>query len=635
MSNIKITPTSPLAQSKDLLSDNIAKLQQLFPEAFTEGKIDFEALQNLLGDHVEDKEERYNFTWAGKQQAMREAQKMSRGTLRPAKSDSVDWDTTQNLYIEGDNLEVLKLLQKSYHSKVKMIYIDPPYNTGKDFVYKDNYKDNLQNYKEITGQVGEDGARLSTNSDTAGRYHSNWLNMMYPRLKLARNLLKEDGVIFISIDDNEVTNLRRVCDEIFGEDNFVANVIWERAFSPKNDAKYISENHDHVVIYSKSKENFVCGRLERSAESLSRYKNPDNDLRGKWTSGDLSVKTYNESYDYQIKTPSGKFVNPPHGSCWRVSKERFAELVSEDRIWFGANGDNVPRLKRFLSDVQDGVVPISIWSNKEVGHNQEGRQELKATFDGQGFFDGPKPVRLLRRVFKVANISKSDLILDFFSGSATTAHATMQLNAEDGGKRKFIMVQLPEPTPEKSEARKAGYETICEIGKERIRRAGQKIKEENPIATAKLDTGFKVLKLDSSNIKSWDPNYEELGNSLFDAVDNIKEDRTNADLAYEVLLKYGLDLTLPIHEVDLNGHKLFDVGMGALLLCMEKNIDSNLINSIVKYAEDNSLIEDEQAEKIKRNCRVIFRDTGFIDDTVKANALKDFERIGITEVRSI
>ena len=405
------------------------------------------------------------------------SQTPSTGTLRPCKEESENWDTTQNLYIEGDNLEVLKLLQKSYHNKVKLIYIDPPYNTGKEFVYPDDYTDNIQNYLEITRQVDGEGNNISTNKETSGRYHTDWLNMMYPRLRLARNLLRPDGVIFISIDDNEVHNLRKICDEIFGEDNFIANIIWERAYAPVNLKKHFSENHDYVLCYAKSIDNLVCNGLRRSDEANERYQNPDNDRRGPWMSDNLSVGPVIPEKVYEIITPSGRKVRPPEGRCWALTKERFIEFVEDNRIWFGETGDNVPRIKRFLGEVKDTVTPLTIWKYIEVGHSQDAKQKLKELFDGQAYFDYPKSVDLIKRMLELYADSDS-IVLDFFSGSSTTAHAVMQLNAEDGGNRKFIMAQLPEPTDEKSEAYNAGYKNVCEIGKERIRRAGAQIKQE-------------------------------------------------------------------------------------------------------------------------------------------------------------
>ncbi|MBP8791514.1 MAG: site-specific DNA-methyltransferase [Breznakibacter sp.] len=627
-------------KTMDIVAENVGKLKELFPEAFTEGKVDFDALKEVLGTFVDDRDERYSFTWNGKSKARMIAQTPSTGTLRPCKEESVDWDTTQNIFIEGDNLEVLKLLQKSYHKKVKMIYIDPPYNTGKDFVYKDNFKDNIKNYKEITGQVDGEGRNLSNNPETSGRYHTDWLNMMYPRLKLARNLLKDDGVIFISIDDNEVSNIRKMCDEIFGEENFVANVIWEKKFSPQNDAKWLSDNHDHIVIYSKIKETWRPCKLPRTDEVNSRFTNPDNDPRGPWASSDMTVKTYNANCDYPIITPSGKTINPTQGRCWAISKEKFVELVADDQVWFGKDGDNVPRFKSFLSNM-DGLVPLTIWKYSEVGHNQESRQELKALFDDRGYFDGPKPVRLLSRVIHIANTQEDDIILDFFCGSATTAHAVMQFNRDNSGNRKFIMVQLPEPCEEKTESFKDGYKTIAEISKERIRRAAAKIKEENPEYDG--DLGFKVFKLDSTNIKPWEVDFDMTERTLEDFISNIKTDRREDDVLYEILLKYGLNLTLPIDEWIIDNGKLimrdenhsqlstvnsqlvYSIGMGALIICLSDAISLEVVEGIAE-------LKDELNPEIMR---VVFKDSGFKDDVVKTNAVQILKQAGIVDVRSL
>lgn len=594
---------------------NMEKLKSVFPECFAEGKLDIDKLLSLCGEYIDNDFEKYKFEWKGKAECLRLAQKRSTGTLRPCPEESVNWDTTKNLYIEGDNLEVLKLLQTAYYRKVKMIYIDPPYNTGNDFVYEDDFADPLARYKEVTQQT------TKSNPETMGRFHTKWLNMMYPRLRLAANLLRDDGVIFISIDDNEVTNLRKICDEVFGEENFVAQLIWERAFSPKNDAKYVSNSHDYVLMYARNISDFKIGQLDRSEEAESRYKNPDNDPRGKWTSGDLSVKTYNASSDYEIITPSGRKVLPPHGACWRVSKERFNELVDDNRIWFGENGDNVPRLKRFLSEIKEGIVPTSILFYKDVGHSQEGRQELKKIFDDKGYFDGPKPVRLIRRLLTMANTDDDSIILDFFSGSATTAHAVMQLNAEDGGNRQFIMVQLPEVCDEKSEAYKAGYKNICEIGKERIRRAGKKILEENNQMTLEdkeqLDIGFKVFKLDSSNLKTWDntPVTAEQMDLLYERMNNmihrVKSDRSDLDMVSEIMLKLGVPLTYSITAVEINGKTAYSIGEDSLLLiCLALDVQPEDVEQMAEYAPAKLIISRES----------------FVDDTAMANAhyiLKD------------
>jgi len=619
-------------KSLDIVSENVEKLKELFPEAFSEGKIDFVKLQEELGEFTDKENERYNFTWNGKQEAKRIAQTPSTGTLRPSKEDSKNWETTQNLYIEGDNLEVLKLLQKSYHKKVKMIYIDPPYNTGKDFVYKDNFKDNIKNYMEQTGQVDSDGNRLSTNSDTNGRYHSDWLSMMYPRLKLARNLLKDDGVIFISIDDNEVANLRKLCDEVFGEDNYIQEIIWEKKFSPQNDAKYFSLNHEQILCYAKNKILFERNLLPMTEEQISRYRNLDNDSRGVWQSGDLSVATYNREYDFPITRPNGTIVNPPSGRCWRTSKNKFSELMNDNRVWFGSDGNGVPRIKRFLSESQQGKVPISIFGYKEVGHTQEASKEVKAIFNDRKYFDYPKPVKLLKQILYIGS-NKNDIILDFFSGSATIAHAVMKLNSEDNGHRKYICVQLPEETGEKSDACSDGYKNICEIGKERIRRAGEKIITDNPDKDlSNLDIGFKVYKLDSSNIKEWDSDFDNLEANLLDSVDNIKSDRTSEDLLYEILLKQGLDLTLPIEKLTIVGKTIYNIGFGALIVCLDDNITITVVEAIAEFIKEQVVYDEE---KKKRHARVVFKDKSFADTNVKTNAIQVLKQFDIDEVVSV
>ena len=576
---------------------------------------------------LDTSKERYSLTWNGKSEARQIAQEVSTGTLRPAKEESKNWDNTENIYIEGDNLEVLKLLQKSYHGKIKMIYIDPPYNTGKDFVYKDNFTDNIENYKKVTGQVSEEGTKLTTNTDTDGRYHSNWLNMMYPRLKLARNLLTDDGVIFISIDDNEQANLKKLCDEIFGEENFIAQIVWERAYAPVNLKKHFSESHDYIVCYSKNINLSINNGLKRSEEADNRYLNPDNDPRGVWQSDNFSVGPAVESNIYKIVSPSGRENYPPNGRSWRVSEEKFKEMLLDNRVWFGEDGNGVPRQKRFLSEVKNSITPMTIWKYIEVGHSQDATKKLKELFDEVHVFDYSKTVELIKRCIELYTV-QDDIVLDFFSGSATTAHSVMQLNAEDGGTRKYIMVQLPELCDEDSEAYKAGYKNICEIGKERIRRAGEKIKldESLPLENReKLDVGFKVFKLDSTNIKEWDTDTENLQQSLLDSIENIKRDRNTLDVLYEILLKYGLDLNIPIEE----NKDFYSIGGGSLLVSLNKEINNEVINSICE--------EYKKLQEIDKDFKttVILRDNSFKDDEVKTNAIKKLEQVGISEIRSI
>ena len=604
-------------QSSNGVEDNIMKIAQLFPDCVTEtvdernGQpkhlIDFEKLkQNLSDSVISERAERYQFTWPDKSKAILLANSPINATLRPCREDSVDFDNTQNLYIEGDNLDVLKCLKETYLHKVKMIYIDPPYNTGNDFVYEDDFAQSSEEYLANSGQFDEQGNRMFTNAESNGRFHTDWLNMIYPRLKVARDLLTDDGVIFISIDDNEVENLRKVCDEVFGEQNFIATLIWERAFAPKNDAKFISSSHDYIVMCAKRIENFKIGRLERTQEANARYSNPDNDPRGVWTSGDMLVKTYNKSCDYPITTPSGKIVNPVPGRCWRFSEESFLEKVKDNRIWFGPEGNGVPRVKRFLSELKfEGMAPTSILFHKEVGHSQEGSKEVTALFGDKGVFDGPKPVRLLQRLLTLANLDDNSIILDFFSGSASTAHAVMKMNAEKQKHCPFIMVQLPEHISEKK--KEQGYETVCEIGKERIRRAGKKIKEESPLTTQDLDTGFRVLKLDSTNMQDIYYSPKDISQAdLFSQVDNVKPDRTGEDLLFQVMLELGATLDSKIETTTIAGKTIYNVAEGYLVACFDPDVTDEVVKAIAQmqpaYAvlRDTSMKDDSTATNFEQ-----------------------------------
>lgn len=613
-------------QSSNGVEDNIMKIAQLFPDCVTEtvdersGQpkhlIDFEKLKQNLSDSVmSERAERYQFTWPDKSKAILLANFPVNATLRPCREDSVDFDNTQNLYIEGDNLDVLKCLKETYLHKVKMIYIDPPYNTGNDFVYEDDFAQSSEEYLANSGQFDEQGNRMFTNAESNGRFHTDWLNMIYPRLKVARDLLTDDGVIFISIDDNEVENLRKVCDEVFGEQNFIATLIWERAFAPKNDAKFISSSHDYIVMCAKRIENFKIGRLERTQEANARYSNPDNDPRGVWTSGDMLVKTYNKSCDYPITTPSGKIVNPVPGRCWRFSEESFLEKVKDNRIWFGPEGNGVPRVKRFLSELKfEGMAPTSILFHKEVGHSQEGSKEVTALFGDKGVFDGPKPVRLLQRLLTLANLDDNSIILDFFSGSASTAHAVMKMNAEKQKHCPFIMVQLPEHISEKK--KEQGYETVCEIGKERIRRAGKKIKEESPLTTQDLDTGFRVLKLDSTNMQDIYYSPKDISQAdLFLQVDNVKPDRTGEDLLFQVMLELGATLDSKIETTTVAGKTIYNVAEGYLVACFDPDVTDDVVKAIAQmqpaYAvlRDTSMKDDSTATNFEQIFKTYSPDT--------------------------
>ncbi len=608
-------------ESVDMTAQNIDKIGALFPNCITEtvdknGKpkkaINFKLLRQMLSGDVVDGDEAYEFTWVGKKASIVEANKPIRKTLRPCKEESVNWDTTENLYIEGDNLEVLKLLQESYLNKVKMIYIDPPYNTGNDFIYQDDFKIGSEEYLEQLGTYDEEENRLFRNTDTNGRFHSDWCSMIYSRLLLARNLLKDDGVIFISIDDHEQDNLKKCCDEAFGAKNFIAQLVWERAYAPKNDAKYISNSHDYVLMYARNIDNFVIGRLPRTEEANARYQNPDNDPRGVWKPSDMSVKTYNASCDYPITAPSGRVIEPPAGRCWSLSKNAFLERLQDNRIYFGVDGNSVPCMKRFLTELKyDGMAPTSIMFYKDVGHSQEGAKEVTKMFEA-GVFDGPKPVRLLNRLLILANLKSDDIVLDFFSGSSTTAHAVMQKNAEDNSHRKYIMVQLPEETDEKGTAYKAGYSNICEVAKERIRRAGTKIKEESPLTTQDLDIGFRVLKLDESNMNDVYYSADEYQQNMLSMLEsNVKSDRTDLDLLFGCLLEWGLPLSLPYSSENIEGCTVHNYNDGDLIACFDESIPDSVIKEIAR----------------RQPLRAVFRDSSFASSPSKINVGEIFKML--------
>lgn len=645
--------------SKDKTQENFEILQKLFPNAVTEtitgydedGKaiveraIDKDVLQQEINATVvEGRDERYQFTWPDKKRAIVSANAPINKTLRPCREESVDFDNTENLYIEGDNLEVLKLLQETYLGKIKMIYIDPPYNTGHDFVYNDKFSVSPDEWDEMSGELDEYGNRLTQNTESNGRFHTDWLNMIYPRLKIARDLLTDDGVVFISADDSEQANMKKLCNEVFGEQNYISQVVWERAFSPINLKKHFSESHDYIICYAKNIIEANCNGLPRNDEANNRYSNPDNDPRGAWTSGDLSVGPRVENRVYEITIPSGRKILPPSGYCWRLDKQTFEKYVKDNRIWFG-NGDTVPRIKRFLSEVKSGITPMTIWKYSEVGHSQDATKRLKDLFDGKALFDYPKPVDLIRRCIQLYS-DKDSIILDFFSGSATTAHAVMKQNFQDvfdskKGKRKFIMVQLPEKTDEKSEAYKAGYKNICEIGKERIRRAGkneylsvtgtaggslrwnEKRKEElgdDYFSPSNVDIGFRVLKLDSSNMKDVYYNPADFSKNLLDTtIDNIKDDRTAEDLLFQVMLDLGVLLSSKIEETEVAGKKIFNVADGFLIACFDNDVNEEVITAVAK----------------QNPIYFVMRDSSLSTDTTATNFDQIFETYSPTTVRRV
>lgn len=614
----------------DITAENITKITQLFPGVVAEGKVNFDLLRTLLGDEVYG-DEAYEFTWVGKRAAIAEAGRPIRKTLRPCKEGSKNWDTTENLYVEGDNLDVLKLLQESYLGKVKMIYIDPPYNTGNDFVYRDNFTRNKGEYDEDAGVYDDEGDRLFRNTESNGRFHSDWCIMMYPRLLLARNLLQDDGVIFISIDDNEVAQLRKICDEVFGESNFVAQIPWIKRVSPANDSKWYSGDHEYVVIYCKYKEHWHPKKTQRTEKHNSYYKNPDNDPRGPWNS---AAYTCNKSRSerpnlyYPIINPNtGEKIYPNENAVWAYSYETYLDDVKNGLLYWGVDGKSKsPRRKKFLSEAEP-VVPRSYWHYSEVGSTQTATTELRDLFDGAAF-PYPKPVGLLSKIIYQAT-NNCDIILDFFSGSATTAHAVMQLNAEDGGKRKFIMVQLPEVCDEKSEAAKAGYANICEIGKERIRRAGEKIKAEAGMTAQDLDIGFRVLKLDSTNMR--DVYYaagEYTQDMLSGLEDNIKDDRNDMDLLYACLLDWGLPLSMPHTQEQIDGFTVHTYNDGDLIACFDKDVSDEILMEIARCCGS--------PEREGLATRAVFRDLSFANSPAKINVEEIFKLLAPnTSVRVI
>jgi len=605
-------------KSTDLTQVNIDKIAELFPNVITEARdeqgkikraVDFDLLRQELSDVlVEGDKERYQLTWPGKKEAIFTANLPVDKTLRPVKEESIGWDTTQNMYIEGDNLEVLKLLQESYLNKVKCIYIDPPYNTGKDFIYKDDFRESPEEYLEESGQIDDKGNRLIQNTESNGRFHSDWLTMQYSRLKVAKNLLRDDGVIFISIDDKEMHNLRKLCDEIFGSGNFIASIVWEKIHTRKNSAKYFSESHDYILCYAKNKVNdsndvgWVRKLLRR--EDSSMYTNPDDDPKGPWKPDPIYANNPYDA-DYEIIKPNGVILKKPQGKYWRYSKQTIDKAIIENRILWGKD-ESYPTLKRYLSEVQDGLVPITLFSRDFAGDNAYGNNELKALMGNDKLFSYPKPTKLIKRLLEITVESK-DLVLDFYSGSASAAHAILEYNAENNLDVRFIMVQLPESIDDSSDAYKAGYKNICEIGKERIRRAAKKIKEETG---ADIDYGFRVYRVDSSNMKDVYYTPDKLGQlNLDDVTSNIKEDRTGEDLLIQVMLECGLELSLPMESKDIEGKTVHYVAGNSLIACFDDEVSESVIK---KIAEDQPL-------------RVVFRDSSFQDDSARINVEELFK----------
>ncbi len=605
-------------ESVNMTAKNIDKIAELFPSCITEAKdengklkkaINFEMLKQLLSDEVLEGDEAYEFTWVGKKAAIVEANKPIRKTLRPCPEESVNWDTTENLYIEGDNLEVLKLLQESYLGKVKMIYIDPPYNTGNDFIYNDDFKMTSEEYADESGEIDEEGNRMFKNTDSNGQFHSDWCSMIYSRLLVARNLLRKDGVIFISLDDSELDNLRKICNEIFGEKNFVECLVWKKRATPPND-RSIGRIHEFILCYAKDIESIELGLLPRDAQSIARYSNPDNDKRGPWVASDLNANGKGgklaQSCIYPIRNPqNGQEYYPAEGKCWLFNKEKMQEWIEEGRVAFREKS-GAPFLKRYLSEVRQGLTLPTILT--EVGFSQTSAIESNKIFETKGIFEYAKPTTLLNPLIRVGAPYESDIVLDFFSGSATTAHAVFQLNVELSTKKKFIMIQLPEKTNEKSVAWKTGYKNICEIGKDRIRRSAKKIYEENPIA--KFDEGFRVLKLDDTNMNDVYYNADEYTQQMLSDVEsNIKKDRTELDLLFGCLLEWGLPLSSSYNSEVIDGYTVHNYDDGELIACFAEDVSEKVVREIAK----------------REPLRVVFRDSSFGTSVSKINITEIFK----------
>ncbi len=626
----QIANGDPETRSADVIAENVDQLKALFPEAVTEGKIDFDVLRQLLGSEVDERGEKYGLNWYGKRQARQLALTPSTGTLRPCPVESVDWDNTQNLMIEGDNLEVLKLLQKSYAGKVKLIYIDPPYNTGNEFIYPDDFKDSIKNYLALTDQTDDNNHRLASNTETSGRYHTAWLNMMYPRLMLARSLLQTDGLVCISIDDCEVDSMRKICSEIFGEENFIASVIWQKVYAPKNSAKFLSVDHDYILIYARNANEWRPLLLPRSQEADARYRNIDNDPRGPWKPSDLTARNYYSKGIYEITSPSGKTFTSGVGRYWRQSIENFRELVNDNRIWWGPNGDAMPAQKRFLSEVQKGIVPQTIWFYKNVGHTQEAKKELLQYVRfgrNENVLNSVKPTRLIQHMLQIATRADSrDIVMDFFAGSGVTGHAVLKQNLADGGRRRFMCVQMSEPLPRPEEK----LQSIFQIGTTRLRNVGTEYAGTGKPVPGIGDVGFRVFKLDTSNIRAWEPDGDDLEHTLLDTIDHIKPDRSEEDILYELLLKLGLDLCVPIETRIMKDKAVRSIGAGTLFACLDKQISredvETLAIGIVDWHKEVSPAGDST---------VVFRDSAFADDVAKTNLAAILEQHGLGNVRSL
>jgi adenine-specific DNA-methyltransferase len=627
----KLDAESPESKSADIVTGNVEALKALFPDAFTEGKIDFEVLKGLLGGAVDERDEKYGLNWHGKRRARQIALTPSTGTLLPCPEESVDWEPTQNLMIEGDNLEVLKLLQKSYAGKVKLITIDPPYNTGGDFVYPDNFQDNIRNYLEITGQI-DGGQKVSSNTDSSGRFHTDWLNMMYPRLRLARNLLSPDGALFVTIDDNESQRLRLLLDEVFGEENFVANIVWNHTKQSKNDERYFSRHHNQILVFRRG-ESLPPFRFDRAEKDNANYSNPDDDPKGDWRSGDVRSPSLRSTLKFLIQTPSGKTIEPPENG-WRWSESTVKSKIESGEIVFSKDETRIIR-KIYLSE-QDGRTPENLWLAEFAGTTRIANAELKDMF-GESPFDTPKPVDLIRKIIALYANHPNDIILDFFAGSGTTGHAVMAQNSADEIRRRFVLVQLPEPLdPENKDQRLAASfcdkigkpQTIAELTKERLRRSSAKVNSENPMFSG--DTGFRVFRLASSNICAWDADPADLENSLLKNAEHLVQGRKEQDVLYELLLKLGLDLCVPIETKAIAGKSVHSIGGGALIACLADGLTKDVIEPLA-----SGIVAWRAALAPAVDTRVVFKDSGFADDVAKTNMAAILNQNGISDMRSL
>lgn len=633
----KLAAGDPETQSADVVAENIARLKALFPELVTEGEkgasVNVDVLKQIVGDQtVTDAEEKFGLNWHGKRRFRQLALTPSTGTLRPCPEESVDWDTTQNLFIEGDNLETLKLLRKSYRNKVKLVYIDPPYNTGKDFVYPDDFRDGVANYKRLTGQLDEQGVKQTSNSESSGRFHTAWLNMMLPRIRLAHELLDKRGAICVSLDDTEVAHFRAIADEIFGGENFLATICWEKVHTRKNSAKTFSISHDYVVVYARDKSQWDRSLLPR--ENSNAYTNPDNDPKGPWKPDPVTAHNA-YSADYKITKPNGVVLSRPEGRYWAFSETTWKTKVAANEVLWG-DGNAYPMIKRYLSEVQDGLVPVTLFSRKFAGDTAAAKRESDLLFGEQGVFEYPKPTLLIRRLIEICT-RPDELVLDFFAGSGTTAHAIWLENAKMGGERRFLLVQLPEPLdPDVSEQRVAANycdklgrpRNLAELTKERLRRSAKAIREDN--STYSGDLGFRVFKLDTSNIREWEPKRDDLDESLAEHIEHLRADRSEQDILYELLLKRGLDLCVPIETKEIAGKQVHSIGAGSLFACLAESISRNegedLALGIVAWHKELDPAGDTA---------IVFRDDAFADDVVKTNVAAILEQNDLKNVRSL